>query len=478
MKVRLYHFAKRTKETKVPTNESYKDLDVTLKDGCDVTKPIILLQTTIGAAYNYAYIPDFNRYYFVGEAKFIEGMYEVGLVEDYLGSYKTPIGNTICNVLYATGSTKSIVDSRIPVLSTLLRDHNMSAIDNLTINTSGNGAVIVGITGKGSFGTYLLQFSDDIKDLLDGADDYWNDLNISNAWDALKQSWYGGSASECLKSAISIPLVIGGSDVSGSGAEDLYLGGYPCKRSGGANIKGYHITKPVITRTTTIAIPWLSTDWKKVAQYSDITVFVPMCGFFSIPATDAQDDTSLDVKLCINVTSGDIAVSISGTQTGKKFALGSGNCAMPTAYGSTGIDTNKMMQGTITGVGALIATIAGFATGGLSTAASLAIGAGYFASAKSSLDALGGTGAGSAGLGGGASHCIDTVIHIWVTQKQLTDTQANLNPIIGKPYMGVAKINTFSGYVQTDGFQLSDDQAYSSEKDIINQLMDQGIYYT
>ena len=478
MKVRFYHFAKRNKETKVPTNESYTDLDVYLKDGCDVTKPVLLIQTTVAPAFNYVFIPDFKRYYFISEGRFTEGMYEVSLTEDYLGSYKSAIGSTIANVLYASGSTKSIVDSRIPVKSNILMDHNFTAIDNLTINTGGTGAVIIGITGKGSFGAYLLQYNADIVDLLDGTDDYWNDLGISNAWDALKQSWYGGSAAECLKSAISLPIVLGGSDVSGGSAEDLYLGGYPCKRSGGANIKGYHITKPVITRTTTISIPWISNDWKRVAQYSDITVFVPMCGFFTIPATEAQDDTSLDVKMCINVTSGDIAIAITGTQSGKKFALGSGNCAMNTPFGSTGIDTNKMMQGAITGVGAAIAAGVGLATGGLSTAAQLAIGASIATSAKLSLDAMGGTGAGSAGLGGGASHCIDQVIHVWVTQKELTDTQANFNPLIGKPYMGVAAINTFSGYVQTDGFQFSNDQAYSSEKDIINQLLDTGIYYT
>ena len=43
--------------------------------------------------------------------------------------------------------------------------------------------------------------------------------------------------------------------------------------------------------------------------------------------------------------------------------------------------------------------------------------------------------------------------------------------------MGVATVGSFSGYVQTDGFQFEDVQAYSSEKDMINKLLDSGIYY-
>ena len=477
MKVRFYSFAKRGNSTKQPGTNEYHEIECHLKESTSVLSPVLEIQTFVAEAFNYAYIPSWNRYYFISDVISYKSMWHVSLKIDVLASFKASIGNTVANVLYAAGSTKNIVDTRIPVMADLIRGHEQQALNDLTINSSGMGAVIIGVTGKGSFGTYLLQFSDDIRDLLDGADDYWSNLNISNTWDAIKQAWFGGSAADCLKSAISIPLVISGSEVSSSGAEQIYLGGYPCKRSGGSNINGYRITKPVITSITNIAIPWQSTDWRKVSQYSDIVMYIPMVGFVTIPASEATSDTSLSVKMCINVTSGDIAVMVKGSQSGKFYGLASGNCAMNTAYGSTGIDTNKMMQGTFAGVGAIATTVAGVMTGGLSTMAQLGIGATIAAGAKASLDALGGTGSGSAGLGGGASHCIDSVIHIWVTQKQLTDTQANFNSIMGKPYMGVSKINSFSGFVQTDGFELSDSRAYSTEKDMVNDLLNTGIYF-
>ena len=46
---------------------------------------------------------------------------------------------------------------------------------------------------------------------------------------------------------------------------------------------------------------------------------------------------------------------------------------------------------------------------------------------------------------------------------------------MGKPFMGVSTPGSFTGYVQTDGFQL-DATAYVVEKDTVNRLMDSGVY--
>ena len=477
MEVQFFNFSKRSNETKKPSGNGTK-ITVHLKDRTPIISPVLLLQSIDDFNYNYAYIPKWKRYYFVAAPVSVDDMWEVALDEDYLASYKSEIGNTKCNILYATGSTKNIADTRIPITADLLRGHEQAGLNGITITDSTMGAVFVGITGNGSFGTYLLQNNSDIKDLLDGADSYWNDLNINNTWDAIKQGWFGGSAAECLKSAIALPIVIGGPDVSTTGLEDLYLGGYPCKRSGGANIQGYHVNKPVLKCDTSISIPWQSNDWKRISQYTDIVMYLPLVGFLTIPASDAQYDSALTVRYAINVTSGDISVMVKGASSNKMFAMASGNCAMNTAFGSTGIDTNKAMQGTALGVGAIVATVSGVITGGLSTAAQLAIGASLAGAAKSTFDALGGSGYGSAGMGGGASQGIDPVIHIWVTQKQLTETQANLDSIMGKPYMAVAKPSNFSGYVQTDGFEIADNKILSIERDAINKAMDTGIYYT
>jgi hypothetical protein len=473
MKVRFYQLSKRNKSTKLATGE-YREVEAYLKDKTSITHPVLLVQTFIGAAYNYFYIPDFNRYYFVSDAASVENMWEIAGTEDYLASFKVEIGLTSANVLYASGSTKSIVDSRIPVKSTVLIGHEYSAIPNMTI-TEGSGAVIIGLTGKGSFGSYLMKDSGLISELLDGIEN-WSSF-ITDNWTFTKQLFFGGSASDCLRSAIAIPLVIGGPDVSSGSAEDLSLGNYPCTDDQGNSIKGYKITKPILSYGDSINIPWQSADWKRVSNYTSIKAYFPFIGIITIPATELQNDSSITYHYSINVTSGDISLEIRGTTSGNKVATASGNCAMNTAYGSTGMDTGRLTSAIATGLGTLVSISAAAATGGVSFAAEAAIGAGIGATALQTVEALGGNGGGSGGLGGGSSQGLDKVVHVFVIQKDLTDTQEHFNPIMGKPYMGVATIGSFAGFVQTDGFQFESNRAYSSEKDMINKLLDTGIYY-
>lgn len=474
MVVYFYQMTKRNRSTKVPTSESYVSVTAYLKEGTSIIKPVLLLQTFVAGTYNYFYIPDFNRYYFVTDAKSVENMWEVAGTEDYLASYKSSIGSTSCTILYAAGSTKNIIDSRIPVLATVSQDYTYTAISDVTI-TTGTGAIILGLTGKGSFGPYLLKNSTDIPDMLDGIEDF-ADL-ITDTFTFTKQLFYGGSAAECLRSAIALPLIISAADVSSGTAEDLYLGNYPCTNSNGNAIQGYHITKPVISFITTIDIPWLSSDWKMNSQYTDICVYLPLIGLISVPATEVMTDSSLTINYSINVTSGDISIEIYGTTSTRKVCTASGNCAMPTAYGSTGINTSKLTSAIVTGAGTLIGIGAAVATGGISALATAAIGSGLAATAGQTISAMGGSGSGSGGLGGGANQGLDSVIKCFVTQKELTDTQSNFETIMGAPFMGVSTPNQFSGYIQTDGFQFEHVQAFSSEKDMINQLMDSGIYY-
>lgn len=474
MQVTFYNFSKRNRSTALPSSAG-TTFTCQLKEGTSVVSPILLIQTANVSGYNYAYIAAFSRYYFISDVKSINNIWEVALTEDVLASFKTEIGSTYANILYATGSTANIADSRIPVKAEVLRGHTYNAVSGMTI-TEGAGAVILGITGKGSFGAYLMQDSTEVKELLDGIDS-WASF-ITDNWTFTKQLFFGGSASECLRSAIAIPLVFGGPDVSSSAAEALSLGNYPCMTSGGTPINGYRITKPILKYTGSIDIPWQSSDWRRISAYTDVSLYLPFIGLISIPATEAMNDSSLTVKYAINVTSGDISVEIYGATSNRKFAVAAGNCAMPTAYGSTGINTSKLTQAAMTGVGVMTAIkAASIASGPVGYATQVAIGAGIAATAGQTIEALGGSSSGSGGLGGGSNQGLDKVMHCFVTQKVLTDSQANLDAIMGKPVMAKATVQTYAGFVQTDGFQLASTSAYSSEKDSINKLLDNGIYF-
>lgn len=473
MKIRFYHFSKRNKSTKIP-DTTYTEIEGYLKEKTSITHPTFLIQTFNAAEYNYIYVPSWRRYYFISDAASVENMWEVACTEDYLATFKTPIGATSANILYATGSIKSIIDSRIPVLSNLLLGHSQNSIPDITITDSGSYAPVLGITGKGSSGVFILQNSLDINDLLDGVDDWWS-TDVQSQLDAAKQLFYGGSAANCIKGAIGIPIVY---DWSSMGVlEDLYLGNYPCKRSDGTNIKAYRITNPLLITGGTINIPWQSSDWRRTNNYSSVILYFPFIGIISINASEIQNESSLSYTYSINVTSGDISLEVRTTSTNKKLSVASSSCGINLTYGSTGVNTNRVASA-IGSSGAIIGgIIAATSAGTLTIPAIAAIGGGIAGVAGNTISALGGYTDGSGGLGGGSTQGLDKVVHCYVLQKQLTDSQTNFEPIIGKPFMGIGVINTFSGFIQTDGFQFQDAGALSSEKDMINQLLDTGIYF-
>lgn len=476
MKVRFYSFSKRNKSTKqVASNTPYRELDLKLKDGCSMLRPVFLLQTVDPSAYNYFYVVPWDRYYFIANVDFYEGMYEVGGAVDPLASFKSEIGSTEALILYASGASNNLPDTRIPVKANVSVSSQSAAFPWQI--TSSPLTAIVGITGKGSFGPYLLGRSD-VRELLDGVDGFTS--NWQDTKDALKQLFFGGSAGECLRSAIMLPMVVTG-DIDGT-FEDIYLGAYPCKDSGGNQIRGIRINKPVIKKSVSVAIPWINTDWRAISAYTDIALYIPFIGILSMPASELHSsDSSLAVTVALNVTSGDIAVEVRGESSGRIYATSSGNCALNTPYGSTGIDTNRATAAVVSGIGTIVSigVAGGTAMAGAAVSASTAsaIGSGIAATSLNTLAAVGGHASGSGGLGGGAGSELTTSIKCFVITKQLSDSADNLDPIIGKPLSKKATPSSYSGYVQTDGFQFASNRALSEEKDLINSMLDSGIYY-
>ena len=70
-----------------------------LHDECSVISPTILVEHSNLAGYNYAYIPEFNRYYFITEITSVRNnLWRISLKVDVLESFKTDILNLNCIV--------------------------------------------------------------------------------------------------------------------------------------------------------------------------------------------------------------------------------------------------------------------------------------------------------------------------------------------------------------------------------------------
>ena len=70
-----------------------------LRDECSITSPSILVEATSLVEYNYCYIPEFKRYYFISDITSVRNnLWRVSLKCDVLESFKSDILNSSCIV--------------------------------------------------------------------------------------------------------------------------------------------------------------------------------------------------------------------------------------------------------------------------------------------------------------------------------------------------------------------------------------------
>lgn len=92
MQATFYQFAKRTNSTKRPSGG--QEFGIDLKAPCNIIDPEIKIATQSDpAGYNYCYLPAFNRYYWVKNWTYSDGLWNASLTVDTLASYRDQIGS-------------------------------------------------------------------------------------------------------------------------------------------------------------------------------------------------------------------------------------------------------------------------------------------------------------------------------------------------------------------------------------------------
>lgn len=121
MEIRFYTFYKRENSTARPSGEGHK-YECTLKSDTSIVHPSIIIdyadqEDPEPHLFNYAYIPDFRRWYFVGDTKVLRGIiWEYSLQCDILATYKDTVSVSYLYLLRCSRDFDgSIVDSYYPV---------------------------------------------------------------------------------------------------------------------------------------------------------------------------------------------------------------------------------------------------------------------------------------------------------------------------------------------------------------------------
>jgi hypothetical protein len=115
-------FSKRENSTKRPGSGTRRiTYDCTLKDPTSLHNPVFVLKLDPAKSphFNYAYVPDWGRYYFVTDITFVtQSICEISLKVDVLATYKNEIGASEQYVIRSYSDyDENAVDSLYPALS-------------------------------------------------------------------------------------------------------------------------------------------------------------------------------------------------------------------------------------------------------------------------------------------------------------------------------------------------------------------------
>ena len=121
--------------------------------------PVVQLKHSDPTAYNYAYIADFKRYYFINDIRYDSGLWILQLNVDVLATYKTTIGSTSSYILRSSAAhNEYLLDNMFPATGSQTFDKVLVESGG-TVNYS-TGYYLVTVTGDGqSNGKTVYQFT-------------------------------------------------------------------------------------------------------------------------------------------------------------------------------------------------------------------------------------------------------------------------------------------------------------------------------
>lgn len=460
MNVNFYTFSKRRNSTKQPTG-SGTTVSCTLKEGTSVKNPKLTISGDV-FGYDYAYIGDFGRYYFVNDCiSEAKGLTTYVLEEDTLASNKTAIGSTVARIAFSsTGYDINLVDNRIGV-STKKLNYKSTAT----------------ATGISQTGCYVITVFNDTQSVSNGLGqsycmdaanmqkikEWLGDPNIFNQ----AANYFLGNPLESIFQCHWVPFPLGN---VGSVVGVIYIGNQMSNALSAYTFSGTGI----YGRTDTVSIPWRYNDFRDSEPYTSATLYLPGVGNIDLNMSDWLNSNNINIQYSYEYGTGDVTYLLVD-DSGFIIQTASCNMASQCPLGQFSTNVGGMIQsvgGIAGGIGTMVAgaltnnpaAVMGGAAATVSSGASLTLSANHRASS------IKGT------IGGRTSALLNQFVLTGFYMDTEDCTDANYIAKKGRPVCKTQAISNHSGYVQCDDASVSIG-GESWERDQINSFLNGGFYY-
>jgi len=470
--VYFYTFAKRKNSTAQPVSGAV-EMQCLLKDETSILNPTLEIQTAINPAiYTYAYIPDFSRYYFVGDWVYILGRWEVSLTVDAMASHKTEIGNSNRYILRAAAEyDKDVIDTFYPALGS--KPLNYISTDTAAFSQDfESGIYVLGVAARSGEGagavTYYRLTAQQISDLVDYMflqpsdlpTAVWTD-GFSGLTDVLYRSIF--APFDYIKSCKWFPTIF-----APLGTVNIRFGTFESNVRGNllpldATSWGY------IPFLLSLPSQWATLEAKyKTKPNAGLFIVLNPFGVIELNPADFYDADAIRLKLYPDYISGEALLKI-------YKVIGTNDYFITQKDAQIAIDINLSSSSVnFSGVGAsavgFISAAAGLASGGLTEAVGIPLAA---ASAGSFVTSAAPTMANSVGNTTRGAVALDGVATLIYTSSYYADE--NITEF-GRPLMKTRLIRNLSGYIKCGDGDISI-SGFDEERTIIEQFLTGGFFY-
>lgn len=343
----IYNFSKPKNSFSVPdfsTNGVWKT-SVTLIEPCTISNPVVKLARLIdglpingvGEPYNYAYIEEFGRYYFIDSWTALSGgLWQAELSVDPLASFRSSILSTTQYLLRSeSGSrfTPYITDTLYPTLNQCIVERN--SYNLLKSNWTGctdhkKGCYVLSIISTAtdqSFGSSTLYCftHDEMVDFCDylyGSTD-WLNINLEEISSSLSRMLF--DPIHYITSAVYYPFDAGW--FSGQATKVVRLGWWTLNKP--ARVL---TMRTLSTGSVRLDIPKHPQEgfgtYMNCEPYTQYTFRFPGVGYFPIDGRFIAESDSLLFGWDIDIISGEVCVNVHS---------GDGETLVATGYGQVGV---------------------------------------------------------------------------------------------------------------------------------------------
>lgn len=481
--VNFYNFAKRENATYRPTG-SGTEYSCILKEASSIANPTIQLDigTNDSPSYNYCYIGEFDRYYWITDWTWIKNrLWEATLSTDLLATFKDEIGAASLYVLRSAAAYDGTINDEFYPAKVNSTFQTLEQATPFTFNVQ-SGAYVVGIA-SGLHPTY-------------GTTTYW--LLDTAQLDALMQSlnseivqapnFTTADASFALQKALIDPFQfitsciwfpLDYSDIPALGGQtNISAGGFPLNNATGEHINA---STPLKEYTLSFALP----NHPQIARgnymngnYRKLFLEIPPFGTCELDGLIAANYSNIIVKISIDAISGMGTIRVGcGNNTDIDVLLERYETQVGVPMQLSNIRTN-IMGGAANLASSLIGGIASLAMGNIAGGGINGVSGitGTLDMFKPRVNYLGSTGS-FASLTNTKPQSIPTsyVVQAKLYVQFINIVDEDLDHS-GRPLCQIRQISTLSGYnVVKDGEV--DINGFTGEAEAVRAYLESGFFY-